>query len=292
MSGIFLAAILTTLVALAVFGGVIFRLRLRQPADPLLPGLAFLLVLPLQPLVFYSVRLPLDHWIAAHLGIKSMACQWVTTFYAPLTEEPAKLLPLLIPAIRRNIRSENFVRYALVIGLGFAIGEMWFVAERISQYPPFASLPFYQLGGYATERLMTCVFHSTFVAIALWRLRRGFVFGFVGAVAAHWLCNFPITLMNWNVGGLGRTIWGGILFYWLLALFLASCAILSWFTFGRTSPGRLFFGRRKCSECGCEFDPKFFLGLNFGSRRFEPCPGCHRWRWTVSAAQQHQSAQD
>src|SRR5215471_12526620 len=168
MPGIYFTAILTTAIAAAIFGPLIHKLRL--PANERLLWLAAGLVLPLQPLAFYFVRVPLDHWLVAQLGSTSATYKWLTTCYAPLTEEPAKLVPLLIPVICRDISARNFVRYALAIGAGFAVGEMWFIAERVAQVPAIRALPFYQLDGYVVERLMVCVFHTAFVSVTLWRL--------------------------------------------------------------------------------------------------------------------------
>jgi hypothetical protein len=157
MPGIYLTAVLTTAIAAASFGPLIHKLRL--PANERLLWLAAAIALPLQPLVFFCVRMPLDHWLVAHLNsTKATYYQWLITFYAPLTEEPAKLVPLLIPLIYRDIRAENFARYALAIGSGFGIGEMWFVADRVARLPEFASLPFYHFGAFVGERLMVCVF--------------------------------------------------------------------------------------------------------------------------------------
>lgn len=124
--------------------------------------LAALIALPLQPLAYYCVRVPLDQWLVSYWGSYTTAYAWLTSLYAPLTEEPAKMVPLLIPAIVRDIRKENFLRYALAIGAAFAIGEMWFVAELIARVPNLAALPYYQFVGYSFERLSTCVFHSAF----------------------------------------------------------------------------------------------------------------------------------
>jgi hypothetical protein len=277
MSGIYLTAVLTTVIAVAVFGTLIRRLRL--PANERLLWMAALLVLPLQPLVFFYVRVPLDHWIVTHLHPSAETYRWLKTFYAPLTEEPAKLLPLLIPAIYRDIRRENFVRYALAIGLGFAIGEMWFVADRIAHVPAFAGLPFYQFGGYATERLMTCVFHSAFVSVALWRLRRRFVLGFAGAMALHWLGNFPLSLMAWNVGGLGKNAWMILVQCWLLIYLAGAVALLGYFGFRRAGLMTALYGRRKCPGCSSDYDPPLFA-INLGMTRYERCPHCRRWHWT------------
>lgn len=277
MHGIYTAAILTSLLAIGGFGAVIRKLR--QPASGWLLFAAVLICLPLQPLAFCLVRLPLDHWLVAHLTRTSSAYQWLVTLYAPLTEEPAKLLVLLIPAILRDIRPDNFARYALAIGLGFVLGEMWFVAERVSLQPALAKLPFYQFGGYVSERLMTCVFHSAFVAITLSRLRRGWVLGLGGAVLAHWAANFPLTLMAWNVGGLGRTTWEVIVGLWLVALLIGALAWFAYLIFGQVLPLRLMYGIRHCPECSTDFEPSM-LAINFGDERYERCPHCRKWLWT------------
>ena len=278
MHGLYIAAILTTAIALAIFGSLLRRLK--SPANERLLWLAALMVLPMSPLAFYFVRVPLDNWLATQLVHGSAPYLWLISLYAPLTEEPAKLLPLLIPAIRRDINPANFGRYAIAIGLGFAIGEMWFIAEQIARVPAYRGMPFYLFGGYVGERLMTCVFHSVFVGTALWQWRRKFALGVIGAMALHWLGNFPIFLLTWDVGGMGKTFWGIMLQVWLFVYFLGALALLSWFVYGRINPARLFYGRRKCPECGQEYEPSFFLAFNMGTRRYERCPHCKHWHFT------------
>jgi hypothetical protein len=39
--------------------------------------IAAVLALPLQPLVFYRLRGPLDHWLVARLGSASTSYQWL-----------------------------------------------------------------------------------------------------------------------------------------------------------------------------------------------------------------------
>jgi hypothetical protein len=69
MHGIYLTAVLTTGIAAAIFGPLIHRLKM--PASERLVWLAAVLALPLQPLAFYFVRLPLDHWLVTQLGSAS-----------------------------------------------------------------------------------------------------------------------------------------------------------------------------------------------------------------------------
>lgn len=277
MLGIHLAAIVTAGAALAIFGTLLQKLRF--PAQTRLLWLAFALALPLQPLAFYFVRLPLDHWLAAQLGTASSVYQCLTSFYAPVTEELAKLVPLLIPAIRRDIRRENVVRYALAIGLGFALGEMGFIADRVARNPALAALPFYQFSGFFTERLMTCIFHTAFVSVALWRLRRGFAFGVLGAMALHWIGNAPLFLIQWNAGGLSKNVWMAIVQVWLLIYCAILAGMLALFGWGRWPTLNSLYGRRRCPECHRDYDAPFFA-LNLGSTRYERCPHCQRWHWT------------
>lgn len=287
MPGIYLTALITSVLAAITFGLLIHRLRL--PADERLLALAALVALPLQPLAFYLVRMPFHHWLSGHLAIDSSLFQWITTLYAPLTEEPAKLIPLLIPAIRRDLRPANFARYALAIGLGFAIGEMWFIAYVTAQKPAFAHTPFYLFGGYVVERLMTCVFHSAFVSLSLWQWRRRFALGFAAAAAAHWLGNFPIALMAWKVGHLGQPAWALIVQLWLVFYLVGALTLLSFFLFGRFSPGRFLYGRRRCPECATEYDAPL-LAFNFGLTRYERCPHCRHWHWTRSGTTGEESS--
>lgn len=58
------------------------------------------------------------------------------TFYAPWTEEPAKLVPLFILFVRQSLRRENISRVALCIGLGFGLGEAWYLASEVALNQP------------------------------------------------------------------------------------------------------------------------------------------------------------
>jgi len=276
MHSIYFTAVLTTAIAIAVLGTVMHQFQL--PATGRLLWLAAVLVLPLEPLAFFFVRVPLDHGLVAQLGSTSAVYKWLVTLYAPLTEEPAKLVPLLIPAIRRDIRAETFVRYALVIGVSFAIGEMWFLAERVAGNPAFAGKPFYFFQGYFGERLMVCVFHSAFVALALWRWRRRFALGLAGAMTLHWLGNFPIFLKVWNIGSLGNAFWAAFIDCWSLVYLVATLALLIYLGSHRMVPPKAFYGRRNCPECGSDYAAPIFA-LNFGQTRYERCPHCRRWHW-------------
>ena len=130
---------------------------------------------------------------------------------------------------------------------------------------------------------MVCVFHSAFVAVALWQLRHRFILGVIGAMALHWLSNFPISLMDWNVFGLGRAVWMTLIELWLMFNFIAAIILLYYLSGRRAFPPKLLYGTRNCPECHLDYPPPL-LGLNFGPARYERCPHCLRWHWTKPRA--------
>jgi hypothetical protein len=278
MKGIYIAAIVATALAIAIDGGVIWWKSGRAHRPLLL--LAFLATIPMCALMFYAVRMPFNDWLVGVMGAKDPFYRFLTTFYAPLTEEPAKLWPLLIPWFRRRIVKENAVAIAMALGLGFGVGEMWFLAERISHDPTLSAYPWYQLTGFINERFMVCIMHGAFTATALVALRKGrFAFGFAGAAFLHYLGNFPIYLGALDVGHLGKPTWTIILGVWVALYFVAMLTLIIWYAAGRKQAGRAVFGRAKCPACGTVYDRPLF-GFNLVTKRYEPCPACHKWHLT------------
>ena len=271
--GIVIAAIITALLCLGVYGTVLWVVAPRD--ERRLLALLIALELPMSVGTFYLVRRPLDGLVHGHLGDAGVY-RWVTTLYAPLTEEPAKLLPLLVPAIFRDVRRENFVRYAVAIGLGFGIGELWFIAERVSHDPQLGGLPFYYYSGFFGERLSVCLLHAAFVAVSLRQLRNKFPLGLAGAMALHYFGNFPIFLMAKNAFGWGVGVWRVIVTVWLQLYLIGGICLLAYFALGKFDPGRVFFGKSRCPECGTVYPAPLF-GLNLGPKRYERCPHCRKW---------------
>lgn len=278
MKGIYVAAIIATALALGIEGGVIWW-RSKRPDRPLLL-IAFAAALPMCALMFYLVRMPINDWLVGIMGKENSLYRFLTTFYAPLTEEPAKLWPLLIPWFRRRITKENAVIVAAALGLGFGVGEMWFLAEKISHVPKIAALPWYQLTGFINERFMVCIMHGAFTAAALKGLRSGrAAMGFAGAGLLHYFGNFPIYLASFDLGGLGKPAWTIILSAWVALYFGAMLVLIFWLAAGKGKPGRALFGRAKCPACGAVYDRPMFA-FNLGAKRYEPCPACKKWHIT------------
>jgi hypothetical protein len=219
--GLIIAGASTTALALC---GLILLLRSRDQRVP--TALAFLLALPLQPLVFYLVRLPLDGALKLVFGFPIWVAI-VSLFYAPLTEEPAKWLVALVPTVRNAIKREP-MRIALATGLGFGIGEIWFVAHAfVTSQPEAASAPPWAYGGFLVERLEVCFLHGVFVSLPFVALARGrsFLLAGLAGMVLHFLLNFPIFLARLNVFGLGNA-WMGILLLWVLAFVILGAVMV------------------------------------------------------------------
>ncbi len=274
------AAFITFAISLAVFGSVLWRLT--PPKEKPLILACLVATLPMCWVMFHGVRMPLDGWLKSAFG-QSEWLRWLRTAYAPLTEEPAKLWPLLVPVVRRAITRESVGRFAFALGLGFGLGEIFTVAGLIAARDPgVATMPWYQLYGFIGERFLVCGIHGGFTALALasWRRGPGFIVGLLLAMTAHYFGNFPITMMQ--RGWLGPNIEFAklLIFLWTTACFIAALVLISWLQFGKSSVGRLIHGDTICPGCQKEYSRSVF-GMNFGSTlRFERCPHCCKWHWT------------
>jgi hypothetical protein len=270
--GIYVAAALTSFLALLFTGGLILAMTPRKEWRSII-GLA-------------AVHLPMP---AIAWGLPSVVYATLGVFYAPLIEEPSKLWLLLVPGFARRLTKENAPRVGMAIGLGFGIGEAWFVASAISSDRGIADVPWYQfwtLQGYMVERFMTCIFHGAFTAAALRTIRQAPVRSILFAMALHFLGNFPLALADRNFGGLGESTWSVVVPTWMTLYFFAMIALLSRFLKSADPEGwrrlrRLMLGKAKCPECGLVYERPGF-GVNMGlRRRYERCPGCKKWHVTT-----------
>ena len=273
---IYIAAMIVSVLSLALIGGVLF---LRAPAEerPFL-GMLVLLMLPMNALAFHLIRMPLDAWLASTLGKQNEVYHILKLLYAPVTEEPVKLWPLLIPYCYARLKSLPLHRSALAIGLGFGVGEAWMLACLLAKSPDIAQYPWYMLNGYIGERVMVCIMHAAFTASALFFIlkRRQITLGLLACMALHLLGNLPIFLAQKNTFGLGAKVWAIVLQLWLLLYLAAMGILLAGITYGNSWFQKLIRGKIRCPECG-QLYTRPLLSLNLLHKSFERCPHCRRW---------------
>ena len=223
--GLIIAAAITTGLAMAILAGTL--LVIAAPGDRRVLAIAFMVALPLQPLAFYLLRLPIDGLVRAGFGL---GAAWIVAsqFYAPLTEEPAKWLVLAVPAVRRALSPRNAMPLALAIGFGFGIGEIWFLANALVRAPSTPDLPFWMFNGFMLERLEVCCLHAAFVALPIAGIARAKSFwpGAIAGLVLHFLTNFPIYLARIDFAGLGATRWMTALGAWVVVLTIAGIVMM------------------------------------------------------------------
>lgn len=271
--GIWIAAVITTALVVAFYGFLIYKLA----PDRRWLLLAGVIALPLQPLAFYLVRVPLIVGLNAALGPGALLTA-ISMFYAPLTEEPAKWLVLAVPAVRRRLNADNAIALALTIGVGFGIGELWFIADQVARQPQYAGAPFYIFTGFLTERFVVCFMHGAFIAYAVRQLAEGrsFLLGGVLGMALHFAINFPIFLMTANMFSLGQQFWATVNGIWFWVMLVALATWVNYLARGRMR--RALLGTATCPECHKVYDRPLF-GLNLTVTRYERCPHCRHFHW-------------
>lgn len=275
MPGIVITAIGVAVVATLLYGGVLLW-RAPRAERPLL-ALCYVLQLPMSAAAFYLVRTPLDQVVVHPLLGDSAIYWWGRVLYAPLTEEPAKLWPLLVPWIATRITRENATRVAMALGLGFGVGEIGFVAHLVLGDPRLAALSWYEFGGFINERFLVCLIHGLFTAMALlgWkRWRIGFAGGLALAMLLHLLGNLPILLGAAGLLG-DPAVRGVIISLWIAVFWLAAAVLL---LVGDPRMGGIPLPGKPviCPKCGEGFKRQL-IAMNLGWKRYERCPHCRKW---------------
>ncbi len=230
MGSIQIAAAVTTAMALVVF--VPWIRGWSTPEQRRILLLLGCMGLFMSPIAYHCFRLPLiqmlEHstFFSEIVEKNSSLSDAIRLTYAPVTEELAKFLPLILLTLfarKRTPPPSDLAALALTVGVSFAIGEFWLVAELIDakQNTEWSRLPWYAFGGYMGERMMTCFGHTLFAIPTLMGARKGMVYGALGlfgGMSLHYLFNGPIMLMKHRAFGISETTWGILLQVWLLSL--------------------------------------------------------------------------
>lgn len=293
MHPIYITASFTFVLGLIVFGTVLWQVtpgEFRRRTFALL-----VLGLLVSPAAFYFVRTPfllqpLKSWIETNGqigGWHRVQADIVSLTFAPLTEEPTKLLPwvlMFVAGAPLLPTKKMVVPIALAAGVGFALGEVWLVAKLIADAdkPEFRQLPWYAFGGFIVERLETGFTHSLFAFPTVLLARRSWRLALLGlllGMSLHYLGNAPIVLMKREFPPIGNAAWAVILQLWSFGFSLAGAVTLLVYHYGSKMLRQILRRRVVCPECGCEYTQPILFGFNFGNWRYERCQACRRWHW-------------
>lgn len=205
MPQIYIMAAITQVVALALWGGLIYLFTGRQKRY------FWLLVLGLPLSAIANIILKPQALIivgrAGHVqpGLGLAAPIWflaIKVLIAPMVEEPIKVLPLLLRPARKMVTSRASALWVgFVLGISFGLGEAAFIAYAVAQIPDYASLPWYAYTGYLNERLMTCFAHGVLTAALVIGMQRGgrfTLYGFLTALGLHLFLNAPVVMYQFQ----------------------------------------------------------------------------------------------
>src|ERR1700712_774063 len=112
MHQLFITAAILTVVITGIYAFLLVTLVPKDLRKWLL--LLALIELPLQPLAFVYVRRPLDAIVVGAMG-QSALYHFITIWYAPVTEELAKLLPVLIFFLFKKIEKSQLRLWMLPV---------------------------------------------------------------------------------------------------------------------------------------------------------------------------------
>jgi hypothetical protein len=278
MPGIYIAALITIAILLCLVSLIIIKRlahwdRLFAILSMILAGAAFFGA-------YYLLRLPLNRVIHTLIQTDGTGYLWISSLYAPLTEEPAKWIVLIPLFLVGWIKSENKGAWAICLGLGFGIGEILFLAQSIASNPLSSGLPWYYSSGFIVERLMVCFVHSGLILIAIEAILSRKYWLILLAPVFHWLLNMPIILsiqFPFNDGGF---LWSQLLWSWTTLSFIASLIYLGSRLLNTTQRKASVLGRAVCPECQTLY-VRPWRGINRIGKRYERCPNCKHDHWTT-----------
>jgi uncharacterized membrane protein YhfC len=122
--------------------------------------------------------------------------------FGAFAEEVAKLLPFVVPQVRRRIADRETGAAGFVAGLGFGVGEILYLGASIASREEFATRSALEFQPFVSERIAATYLHALLTSIVL---SAGFQVRSVGlglciAVGLHALANAGALL--YQVGAL------------------------------------------------------------------------------------------
>jgi len=203
--GIYIAALIATVISMLLWGGLVYWLSGSKRVYFAL----MLMNLPLSAIVNLYIKKPMYETLTSLLKVPpilDITSPWwfllLIHFLPPISEEAIKLSPLIAGRVRNIVNKSSALWMGMAFGMGFGIGEIWYLAWRISMMPEYAEYPFYYFGGFIGERIIAVFIHGVMTAIAVIRFmngRGGLLVGYIWAVLFHAFANVGAMLYQIKV---------------------------------------------------------------------------------------------
>lgn len=203
--GIYIAALLVTGLAIALGGGLLYWLSKRQWKILAL----MLITVAFSAIANLFIKQPILNWVTTSSEVSSQINSswplWLllfVLFLSPIVEEAIKIVPIAEKHLRRMINRSSALWIGMALGIGFGIGEIWYLAWQFSFVPQYAGYPFYYFTGFIGERLIIVFLHGVMTSIAVTGFLRGIkglAIGYIGAILLHTLTNVGALLYQIQV---------------------------------------------------------------------------------------------
>ncbi|ADQ40265.1 hypothetical protein Calkr_0739 [Caldicellulosiruptor acetigenus I77R1B] len=175
MYSIYIAAFISTLMAFVFWGGFIYYYFFEKLDKYIFLGIISALSCPIVNLLVKAPLLKILKEvfnIHGNTTLKAPIGYLIIFIFLPsITEETIKILPSFFLKLY-NVDSKTLLRIAYILGFGFGIGEIWYIAYGISKNPSMAGYPFFLFGGFATERFLCVIIHAGLTVVALTGLKK------------------------------------------------------------------------------------------------------------------------
>jgi uncharacterized membrane protein YhfC len=205
MPQIYIMAVITLLVSIFLWGGLIYLLTGHEKRYFWLLVLGLPLSAIANLILKRSAIIMVGQAFHVQPGLGLASPAWFLAFMVlvtPLVEEPIKLLPLLLGPVRKMVTSSTSALWVgFTLGISFGLGEAAFIAYGVAQNDTYASLPWYAFTGFLNERIMACFAHGVFTAVLVTGMQRGgrfLLYGLLAAISLHLFLNAPAVMYQFK----------------------------------------------------------------------------------------------
>lgn len=233
-TNVLLTAILTT----GLIGIIMIIIQRKMHFEPLLFYVSILCALPLSFVINTFVKIPILYMSGfeakASNGTLTLVDAILWALWVGFTEEGIKfVLFLLILTIIESRKEEKSTIIAYCVGIGFGIGELWYLGWSYI-FPTtnalFGVSLLSWLSGFGFERFFTTFTHAALFMVMLYGYRKNRITMFLAlgvAMVLHALVDFPILLKV--IGVIGPFALSLTVFLELICGLLASFYLLDYF---------------------------------------------------------------
>lgn len=156
-----------------------------------------LISLSLCPVVNIYIKRPIFYFIENFFNISNELknAPFIYIIIIPIivsiTEETIKIFPIIFKIINKYRNEKNsFFSLGFIVGLGFGIGEIWYLAFNFIEYSKKYS--FFELSGFGSERLFATFLHGFMTSLLFYgiSINKGLNY-FLFVIFIHTIIDLP-----------------------------------------------------------------------------------------------------